>query len=137
MNPKQEVAAQFGISLDNDDFETTKSLLSGDCSYIIGDTTLNGPVGICKSYKDNMIAGRKKLDDLVWGESRIEPLEDDKFYVHFTDYLYHKAQKYTHRCKQLLFVNADNLICRIEHIHDEDEQERLNSFYREVGILKQ
>jgi hypothetical protein len=78
----KEIAIQFGQSLDNDDFNQTKKLLSQSCKYIIGDDTLVGPENICQSYEQNMIEGRKKLDVLEWGQSRIETIDNSEFYVH-------------------------------------------------------
>lgn len=130
----KEIARQFGESLDNDAFDVTKKLLSPDCVYIIGENTLIGPQDICQSYEQNMIEGRKKLDVLEWGQSSIEPIKNAEFYVHFTDYLTHKGEKYTHRCKQKLSVNEDGLISRIEHIHDQGEQDRLDAYYKRVGL---
>lgn len=130
----KETAIQFGQSLDNDQFEATAKLLAPDCRYAIGDDVLTGPVSICESYERNMIAGRKKLDVLEWGQSRIEAISPSEYFVHFTDYLTHKGKSYTHRCKQKLTVNEGGLITAIEHIHDQEEQDRLDQFYREVGL---
>jgi len=59
MIKNKEKTIQFGQSLDNDEFELTKVLLSSECKYIIGDEVLIGPVDICNSYEQNMIEGRK------------------------------------------------------------------------------
>ena len=134
MVSRKDIAEQFGQSLDNDEFESTKQLLSVDCRYVIGEEVIVGPDRICNSYEQNMIEGRKKLDVLEWGESWIEPISENEFFVHFTNYLTHKAQKYTHRCKQKLVVNEEHKIAAIEHIHDQEEQDRLDSYYREVGL---
>jgi len=131
---KQEIAIQFGRSLDGDEFEKTAQLIHSDCRYVIGEVVLIGPEKICGSYEENMIAGRKKLDVLEWGKSRIEAISESQFFVHFTDYLEHQGKKYTHRCKQKLTINSENLIVEIIHIDDREEQERLNSYYRGVGL---
>ena len=130
----KEIASQFGHSLDQDDFEATKKLLSPNCRYLIGEKTLIGPDAICQSYEQNMIEGRQKLDVLEWGQSRIEELGDSEFFVHFTDYLTHKGLKYTHRCKQKLSIDQDGQITRIEHIPNQEEQDRLDAYYRKVGL---
>jgi len=130
----KEIAIAFGQKLDQDLFEETKKLLTEKCTYSIGEETLNGPNAICNSYEQNMLKGRKKMDELVWGESRIEVLSETEFYVHFTDYLTHKGQKYTHKCKQKLSIEH-GLIIHIEHIMDNEGEERLNAFYKTVGIL--
>lgn len=130
----KEIAERFGQSLDNDEFDTTKQLLTADCKYIIGEESLVGPEAICGSYEQNMIEGRKKLDNLEWGKSRIETISDSEFYVHFTDYLTHKGEEYTHRCKQRLTLNENRKIVLIEHIHDQEEQDKLDQYYRGVGL---
>ena len=133
-HPFETIAQQFGNSLDQDNFAATQKLLSKDCKYHIGSEVLSGPIDICNSYEQNMIEGRKKLDQLVWGKSRIEPIGDSEFYVHFTDYLTHKGIAYTHRCKQKLIINLDGQISQIIHIDDLEEQKRLNDYYISVGI---
>lgn len=128
-----EIARQFGDSLDKDEFERTKELLSQDCKYLIGNDTLIGPKDICRSYEQNMIEGRKKLDKLEWGKSSVEVISDSEYFVHFTDYLSHKGINYTHKCKQKLTIDGQKIIL-IEHIHDPEEQKRLDGFYKKVGL---
>ncbi|NOQ70832.1 MAG: hypothetical protein GQ574_02455 [Crocinitomix sp.] len=128
------IAKVFGTSLDQDNFELTASVLSDDCIYIIGTDTLTGPLAICNSYEENMLAGRKKLDELQWGESKITRINENQFHVHFTDYLTHQNKKYTHRCQQKLSINSLGKISEIEHIHDQEEQDRLDAYYRIVGL---
>jgi len=131
-----KIAAQFGNSLDQDDFKRTKELLSKNCEYIIGSAILLGPTEICNSYEQNMIEGRKKLDKLEWGESRIEKITDCEFYVHFTDYLTHKGINYIHKCKQKLTINSLGKITQIHHVDDAEEAKRLDEYYIKVGIKK-
>jgi len=104
------------------------------CEYFIESQVLMGPEAICNSYKQNMIAGRKKFDVLEWGKSRIEDLGDSEFYVHFTDYLTHKGKKHTHKCKQKLSIDEHHKIYKIEHINNPIEQNNLKGFYKSVGI---
>ncbi len=98
----KNIAILFGSSLDHDDFEKVKDLLAENCVYQIGSETLIGPEAILASYEQNMLAGRKKMDKLEWGTSRIETISDCEYLVHFTDYLYHRGEQYTHRCQQKL-----------------------------------
>ena len=134
MQNKKEIAAEFGLSLDRDDFGRTAELLSDDCTYEIGNEVLIGPKEICQSYEQNMIEGRKKLDQLEWGESRIVEVNEHEYYVHFTDYLTHQNKKYIHRCRQLLVVGDEGRITSIRHITDAEEQQKLDAFYLSVGL---
>jgi hypothetical protein len=131
---KREIAILFGQSLDNDEFNRTKNLLSHKCKYFIGNDVLIGPDNICHSYKQNMIEGRKKLDALEWGQSTVESVNDSEYYIHFIDYLTHKGKSYIHKCKQLILINDKGKIISIKHIHDKEEQERLDLYYKEVGL---
>tara|TARA_R100000306_G_scaffold889_2_gene2382 strand:+ start:34372 stop:34707 length:336 start_codon:yes stop_codon:yes gene_type:complete len=110
MEKNEQIAIRFGKTLDKDQFELTKKLLSDDCKYFIGKDVLTGPDEICNSYEQNMIEGRNKLDNLVWGDSNIESINEKKFIVYFTDYLTHKNKRHVHRCKQALTFNSDGLI---------------------------
>ena len=131
---KKEVAFQFGNSLDKDDYARTRSVIADECEYLIGEKSLFGPVAIAKSYEDNMKEGKKKLDKLEWGECKIETINENEFFVHFTDYLGHKSIEYVHRCKQKITVGPNNKIVRIEHISDPAEQKRLDAYYKSVGL---
>lgn len=131
---KRKVAIEFGNSLDNDDYSVTKKTLANDCQYHIGQQILFGPDEITKSYEDNMIEGRKKLDKLEWGNCKIVDISESEFFVHFTDYLTHKSRDYIHRCRQKITVGTNNKITKIEHISDPEEQERLINYYKSVGL---
>ena len=129
----KQIAELFGTSLDQDDFETTKTTLSDNCQYDIGSEVLVGATAICNSYEQNMIEGHKKMDKLEWGKSWIEDLGNNEYFVHFTDYLTHKGETYTHRCKQQLTIENDKII-KIKHIQNETESKKLRAFYDRVGI---
>jgi len=130
------IAEKFGRSLDHDDFDLTYSLLHPQCRYTIGETIIEGPEAICNSYEGNMVEGRIKFDELQWGNSRIEAIDDHQFYVHFTDHLTHQGQYFKHQCKQKLTINNDQLITHIEHINNPSEHARLKAFYKVVGLAK-
>lgn len=134
MKNNKQVAIEFGRTLDKDQFELTRKLLSDDCTYFIGEELLVGPDEICNSYEKNMMEGREKLDDLEWGESKVEAVNDKEFVVHFTDYLTHRNKKHVHRCEQILTFNANGLICSIRHVDDAREEKKLNEFYQSVGL---
>jgi len=129
-----ELVKKFGRALDKDDFTTAAETLADDCIYDIGSEKLIGPAAICGSYEQNMIEGRKKLDKLEWGECKVEQLSEKEFYIHFTDYLGHAGKEFTFRCKQKVTV-GNELIIRIEHLEEPEERERLNTWYREVGLM--
>ena len=128
------IAIAFATSLDNDDFDNAKSLLSRDCVYHIGSDKIVGPEAICRLYEQNMLEGRKKLDSLVWGKSEVEQIGENAFCIHFTDYLTHQSIAFTYRCRQHIRFGDDGAIILIEHIDDPAETGRLDAFYRRVGL---
>ena len=88
---------------------------------------------ICDSYRQNMLEGRKKLDKLEWGESWVESIGNNEYYVHFTDNLSHKGLDHTHHCKQKIVVRNDKIML-IRHIDNDMEVKKLSAFYRKVGL---
>jgi len=129
-----DVARGFGKALDHDDFMSVQGLIDPACVYTIGDTTLHGPQAIADSYRQNMLNGRNKFDELVWGESGVEQLATDVFLLHFTDHIKHCGQSLIHRSRQQITIGTNRRIVRIEHLADAQESARLQEFYRQVGL---
>ncbi len=130
----KHIASLFGQSLDNDQYDITLTLLSIDCKYDMGSEMITGAKNIIDSYEQNMIAGRKKMDRLEWGQSTIDEISSNEFIVNFTDKLYHKSEQYTFRCQQRLFINKEGKIYQIEHITDKAAWQKLQEWYKSVGI---
>ena len=129
-----ELAAEFGNALDADDFQRMQQLLHAECVYFIGEQPIRGPELIAASYERNMQEGRRKLDELVWGPSRVERIDDHTFMIFFEDFLTHQGQSHTFQCRQKITFDPAGKIHRIDHIEDADERDRLNDFYRRVGL---
>ena len=132
----KRIAVDFGRALDQDNFSLVASLVDEACIYELGDDWVIGPQDIAASYEKNMLEGRAKLDELVWGESGIEEVSDrdDQFIIHFTDHIKHQGQSFIHRCQQRVTVNKKLKIARIVHIDNEAESERLREFFKRVGV---
>ena len=129
-----EVATLFGRSLDQDNFKLTAAVIHPECRYDMGSEVLVGAQAICDSYEQNMIEGRNKLDELVWGECKIVSRSNQSFEVHFTDYLKHAGQSHVHRCMQLLEIDQDGLITSIIHHDLPGEVKALKEFYQRTGV---
>ena len=129
-----QIAEKFGRALDHDDFGTVKKLVDPECVYSVGENQFTGPDAIAESYETNMLEGREKLDELVWGNSFVEEVEPDEFIIHFTDHIKHKGQSFIHRSKQRITIGPDSEITRIDHVDDPNESVRLKTFFEKVGI---
>lgn len=129
-----QIAEEFGKALDQDNFEQLRKLLAPQCTYCIGDIKLIGPEAIASSYEQNMLEGRETLDELAWGESGIEEVDDYEFILHFTDHLKHRGHSFIHRCQQRVVVGEDKTIIEINHVENVAEADKLNEFYKKVGL---
>ena len=129
-----QIAEEFGKALDQDNFEQLKKLLAPQCTYCIGDVKLIGPEAIANSYERNMLEGRETLDELAWGESGIEAVDDYEFILHFTDHLKYRGHSFIHRCQQRVVVGEDRMIIEINYVENVAEANKLNDFYKKVGL---
>jgi hypothetical protein len=134
MRSTEETARLFGQYLDEDRFDAVLELLIDDCEYDIGNQLLTDKESIVNLYKTNMEEGHQKFDHLEWGKSRVKKINDHLYEVYFSDFLTHKGETHNYNCKQLLSINARSLIFKIEHVELEGEREKLNAFYKRVGL---
>jgi hypothetical protein len=131
---KETIAIQFGTFLDEDKFAEAQQLLHPNCEYLINGETLIGSQTIMDLYEKNSKEGHQKFDKLVWGKCRIETIDQDHYYVHFSDYLKHKGIEHTYRCKQKLTINDEQKITQILHCEIPEERKKLDAFYKQVGL---
>ena len=132
---KETVARAFGQTLDRDDFAEFAQLLADDCIYEIGDQVLRTKESIAGLYEQNMLEGKKKFDELVWGQSRIESLNANEFEVYFSDYLKHRGIEHRYHCKQRIRINDALLVDQIVHFELPGERAALEAFYAKVGLV--
>ena len=137
MSPKEKTAKLFGQYLDDDNFQAVKKLLLENCLYEMGnDKTMISRDQIIDTYQTNMEEGHQKFDKMVWGKSKLKKLNEEEYEVYFSDFLTHKGITHNYQCKQKLVVNDDNLIVKITHLELPEEKEKLNAFYKKVGLDK-
>lgn len=129
-----EIAERFGRYLDQDDFVSFAALLDEHCEYEIGDQVLNSKASIAGLYEKNMTEGKIKFDELVWGESKVQQISADQYDVYFSDFIKHKGIEHNYKCKQRIWINANNLVEKIVHIELAGEKEALQKFYDQIGL---
>ena len=127
------IVERFAQALDEDDFDTARSFVAEDCTYLQGEDELIGPDAIIASYQGNSEWARENLDELRY-ESSVRDLGDGLFEVHYADHSYHKQQRHTFRCAQRIALNAEGKIARIIHFELPGQREALNDFFTRVGI---
>jgi len=131
---KENIARKFGEYLDQDDFNNFKSILADNCIYEIGDKILKTKDSISGLYEQNMREGKLKFDELIWGKSEIKKVNEDQFDVYFSDFLKHKGLEHNYKCKQIITIDAENLVTKITHTELPGEKESLQAFYKKVGL---
>ncbi len=131
---KKDIAIKFGHYLDEDRYEDVLPLLIDNCIYEIGDETYQDSKEIVNLYKTNMLEGKQKFDQLIWGKSKVVVLSKDQFEVHFTDYLQHNGVDHTYQCKQLLTVNDQLKINKIKHVEFPEARAAFEAFKKKVGL---
>ena len=114
--------------MDSGRYDEAGEILAENCQYSIRDKTLKGRSEIIKSYKDAHKAGESKLDEIVFS-SKVEPLYDNSFKLHYLDRLRKSNKWHEHRCEQVIkFEN--NKITDIVHIDLAGEAEALQEFFK-------
>jgi hypothetical protein len=126
----ESTTAQFAKALDQSDFESVIPLLAADCTYTISGSTLSGIEAIIASYQEADEWGKKNLDDVRY-ESKVEGNA-----ITFIDFLSHKGKSHLHQCQQITTMNADGLICHIEHVELRGEREQVDEFFSSVGVVR-
>jgi aspartate racemase len=132
--PAYQTALRFGKYLDRDDFRAVATLLAPNCKYEIGGKTLHGPEKIVASYEENMVEGKAKFDELVWGKCRIEMVSPTEYDVYFSDQITHQGITHQYSCKQQLVVNNAQAITHITHQELPGQREKLTAFLKQVGV---
>lgn len=127
------LAREFAHALDCDDYARAAAQLADDAIYILHHQEIKGAAAIIASYQNQAEAGRKKLDDLTWGRSKVESLDEQSASVLFTDHLRHKGMSHTHQCLQII-TTKNGKIVKIEHQELPEEAAKLQVFYKEVGL---
>ncbi len=120
-----EIVRRFALSLDEEDYDAARALLSDGCVYVIRGETYEGPEAIVATYEGNGEAA-KSFDEISYGSS-VRGGEDGWIVIEFWDELVHRGEHLRHVCEQWARVDR-GVIVRIEHRDLEGERERLEAF---------
>lgn len=127
-----DVAKRFAESLDIEDYVTAETLIAADCVYTCRGECYRGPSAIIQSYRGNGDTATASFDSVEY-ESVVKLQTPSTALVHFIDHLQHNAKRHTFECEQLIEINENHAIIRIEHIDLPGQMEALDGFNRETG----
>jgi hypothetical protein len=129
------IAEQFAESLDAEDYQAAEAMLSEECEYTCRDRVYRGPSTIIESYRCTGDSANRDFDNVEY-ESNVRGLTDNVAVIHFIDHLYHKKEQFTFKCQQVIEVDDDGRITRIEHVDLPGQREALSEFMQQIGILE-
>lgn len=133
MNTAIDIATRFAHSLDNEDYEAAKAQINEQCEYTCRDRVYRGPTEIIESYRFAGDSARHDFDSIEY-DSEVFGLEDGKALINFIDHFTYKKQKCTYKCQQVIEVDNEGLILRIELIELPGQMQNLQAFMQRMGI---
>lgn len=134
MTRAMQVVESFAKALDREDYETAFRALDPRCEYSCRGKDYQGAEQIIASYQGNGDAAQKF--DLIEYESSVEPLDDGRFLIHFSDFLRHDGDELHYSCEQLAKVNVHGLICELIHREIPGQLEALTAFKQKHGHVQ-
>jgi len=127
MNNPIEIVKQFAESLDAEDYQTSRALLSEQCEYTCREKLYCGPVAIIETYREAGNTASCEFETIEY-ESSVSSVTDHAALIHFKDHLSHQGQRLTFECHQLVEIDEEGMITRIEHRDLPGQREALNEF---------
>ena len=132
MNEPLETLERVATALDDDDFDTLRSLLEPNCVYDADrDGSVVGPDAIADVFRRNS----------EWGRSRIQYIKfthvidaNDLTKILFIDDLEHNGRKIRHVITMHVAFSAHGLVQSLSLEYAPGERGRLHKFFREAGI---
>ena len=128
-----DVVNRFAKSLDAEDYVTASACLAADCEYTCRGERFRGRSAIIQAYRGNGDSAASAFDSVTY-ESAVSRLTANTAKIHFTDHLQHNAKQLTFACEQLVEVDEDQQIVRIEHTDLHGHLDALNSFKRQASV---
>ena len=128
-----QVARSFARALDEEDYAAALELLSPSCVYRIHSSTFTGPRAIVDEYRRNGDAAAERLDSIEY-ESAVRRGGGNTAIITFIDRVRHAGRELVHTCEQVVELDGEGLVNRIEHRDLPGEPEALQAFYRAVGL---
>jgi hypothetical protein len=126
-------AISFASALDRCAFDEAGPFLCDECVYLMGAGRTVGGAAIVDSYRENAEWAKTALDEINY-ESDVRLLDDGRAEIIYTDHIFHRGQRHTYRCCQILSFDQDGLISQIEHSEIDRQREELDAFLGRCGV---
>lgn len=130
-----QLALRFAALLDQRRYDDLADVLAAECVYEFRGGTIQGAQGIIQTYRTSTEWGFEVFDRTEF-ESEIFPVSEDSARVRFTDHLFLGDAGHRHVCEQVVTVNDEGRIMRIEHVDLPGETDALNAFMKSCGVTR-
>lgn len=128
-----KIAEQFARALDAEDYLHAEVLLSPGCEYVCRGRRYIGPESIIDSYRQSGEDASHQFDRVEY-KSSCELVGDDLVLIRFVDRLTRAGQSFTFECQQLVQIDQNGQIVRIDHQDLPGQCEALEEFKRNVRL---
>ena len=130
-----DVGRQFATSLDHRRYDDLAVIFDPDCKYHFRGKVVEGSKKIIEEYREGTEWAFDRFDEIKFF-SDVTAVSESMVRVKFTDQLHFGDTSHTFRCEQLLTINSQQRIVRIEHIDLEGEVDSLHDFLHRCGIQR-
>lgn len=130
-----EVARKWAALLDAESFDELPAMLHADCEYDSPKGIVTGSREIIDTYRRNAQWAHEVFDHIAW-DSEIAPESDGRVRLTFIDTTRHRGVDHVYRCQQIIRIDAEQRIDRIEHVALPSEERALEAFFDRVGIRR-
>jgi len=131
----ETLALRFVAALEAGDWTATQALLSEACVYEFRGGTLHGPEAIIATYREITEWVDQSFESVRY-ESRVERRPAGEALIHFRDLMDHGDHHLDFRCQQLIRVDEQGRIGRIQHIDIPGEAEKAAAFNEACGVKR-
>ena len=136
MSTKADVLAitqRFAAALDNESYETLRSILAPDCGYEVRGETFIGHDAIIESYRHHGAIARRLFHAIEY-RSELRKTGPRTICISFFDRITEKEMTHEYQCRQHLDVGLGGFITRIRHEELPGEREGLREFCAACGV---
>lgn len=128
-------AKAFTAALDAGAWEDVSKCLTTNCEYVFRGNLMSGAGLIVDMYR-SIGEWVEKTFDSVRYESSLESLHSESVKIKFRDIMDHRGHHLDFRCEQIIRVNSEGLIDRIEHFDLPGESEKAARFNEACGVTR-
>lgn len=128
-----ETAKRFAKSLDAEDYPAARAMIGDNCEYMCRGCVYHRPSAIIDAYRGTGDSAEREFDEVRY-ESTVTAAGDKSALIHFTDHLSHNNKQFSFECQQVIEVDDDGRITRIEHIDLPGQREGLSEFRQQIAI---